>query len=96
VTSSEATAAVTRELKTHLVPLEGCFDLASKDAPRLAGTLTLTFTAEPESGVTAISSAPDSTIKDQTLVPCVMARLRAGAWPVGKRPLTVTVTLRFK
>jgi hypothetical protein len=95
VVASEAAAAVTTELKTHLTPLEGCFDLAIKDEPKLAGTVTLTFTVEPEGGVTSITASDDS-VKNDTLVQCTMARLRAGKWPVKKAPLTVTASLKYK
>jgi hypothetical protein len=95
VTASEGKAAVTRELQTHVEPLEGCYDLAAKATPGLNGALSLTFTVEPEAGLTSITASEDS-LKDETLVPCVMARLRRGSWPVKKKPLTVTATLKFK
>jgi hypothetical protein len=87
-------AAVTRELKAQLVPLEGCYDLALKSSPALKGTLALTFDVEAAS-ITRIKASDDS-VQDDTLVPCVMARLRTGRWPTQKSALTVHATFRFE
>jgi hypothetical protein len=95
VTASEALAAVTTELRTHLVPMAGCLDLAAKEAPHLSGTVTVTFVAEPDRGVTSLTTSNDS-LKNDTLVPCISARLRSGQWPVKQAPLTVTAVLKFK
>jgi hypothetical protein len=95
VTASEALSAVTVELRTHLVPMEGCLDLAAREAPHLSGTVTVTFVVEPDRGVTSLSTSEDS-LKNDTLVPCISARLRSGQWPVKQAPLTVTAVLKFK
>jgi hypothetical protein len=94
-TASANAPAVTRELKAQLEPLEGCYDLAVKDAPALRGQVTVTFSVDPEIGVTTISASEDS-VKDDTLVSCVLARLRFGEWPKPKKALSVTATFRFE
>jgi hypothetical protein len=92
--ATASAAAVAKELKAQVGALEGCYDLALKAAP-VKGTLTLTFELEPDSGVTTISASEDS-LKDDTLVPCVIARLRTGQWPAAKKTLTVHATYRFE
>ena len=94
-TASASSAAVQKELKAQLVPLEGCYDLALKTAPSLQGKVTVSFSVDPEAGVTTISAGEDS-VKDETLVPCVLARLRFGEWPRAKKLLAVTATFRFE
>ena len=93
-TATEASAAVQKELKAQLAPLEGCYDLALKDNPSLTGSVTVTFTAERDEGVSTISAGPDS-VKDDTLVSCVLARLRFGEWPNPKKTLKVTAVFHF-
>jgi hypothetical protein len=94
-TASASAPAVTRELKAQLESLESCYDLALKDAPSLHGSVTVSFSVEAEVGVTTISASDDS-VKDDTLVSCVLARLRFGEWPKPKKPLSVTATFRFE
>jgi hypothetical protein len=87
--------AVRKELQAQVEPLKGCYDLALKSDPALRGTVTATFTVEAGVGIAAISAGEDS-IKDETLVSCVLARLRYGGdWPQPKTRLTVTATFRF-
>jgi hypothetical protein len=94
-TATTNASAVQKELKAQLVPLEGCYDLALKATPSLHGAVTVYFSVEEDVGVTTINSSEDS-VKDDTLVACVLARLRFGQWPKPKKPLAVTATFRFE
>jgi hypothetical protein len=86
---------VAKELKDQVEALAGCYDLALKARPGLKGTVTVSLEVQPRTGVTAVSASPDS-VKDDTLVPCVLARLRTGEWPAEKAPLTIQATYRFE
>ena len=94
-TATASASAVQKELKAQLEPLEGCYDLALRANPTLHGSVTVLFSVEEEVGVTTINASEDS-VKDETLVSCVLARLRFGEWPRPKKPLAITATFRFE
>lgn len=93
--ASASASAVTRELKEQLGALEGCYHLAVKDTPALRGAVTATFRIEPDVGVATIAARPES-VKNGTLISCVLARLRFAEWPNPKKAITVTATFRFE
>lgn len=95
VKASSDAAAVQREMREQLEPLEGCFDLALKENPSLHGLLGVSLTVEREAGVTAISATEDS-LKDETLVSCALARLRFAQWPTPKKTLSISATFKFE
>ncbi len=87
-------AALAKELKSQAVGLHDCYDLALRDTPTLKGNLSVTFQVEPSTGVTTVTVGDDS-LKDDTLVPCVVARLRT-SWPKVKKTVTVHATYHFE
>ncbi len=93
VTASEQKAAVTKVVNGQLQPLKGCYDLALKDTPELAGELQLNLTLEAgQPGMITVDDS--STVKDDTLAQCMMARLRATPWPKTRSGATATVRLK--
>ncbi len=94
VTASEQQAALTKVVKHELQPLKGCYDLALKSDPELAGELELAFSfASSQVAQASISIA--SPIKDETVGQCAIARLRVAQWPKVKDGATVTVRLKL-
>ncbi|MBK7863751.1 MAG: AgmX/PglI C-terminal domain-containing protein [Archangiaceae bacterium] len=95
VEASAAKAAVTRVLKAQLEPLKGCYDLALKEEPELAGTVGVKF--DLEKGATAANrpTAVDGGLTQATLVPCVLARLGSVEWPKASQQNHVELTLKF-
>ena len=95
MTATSNQPAITKELKAQLGSLEGCYDLALKGTPSLRGAMTVLFVLDVDIGLTSISATEDS-VKDDTLVSCVLARLRFGEWPKPKKPTSVSATIRFE
>jgi hypothetical protein len=97
LSATEAKAAVSKTAAAQLEPLKGCYDLALKSAPDLKGELAVRFALErgaenPE----AVSVDEVSTLKDDTVSQCVMARLRSTKWPKPKARSEVALTLKFE
>ncbi len=94
LTSSQQKGAVGKVVNGQLQPLKGCYDLALKDSPELKGELELDFTLEGGSPG-EMKVADSSTVKDDTVSQCMMARLRSATWPKTKSGAAVTVRLKL-
>lgn len=97
LSATQQKGAVSKKASAQLEALKGCYDLALKSAPGLKGDLTLTFALEknaqrPES----VTVDEASTLQDQTVSQCVIARLQSTSWPKSKARSEVAITLKFE
>jgi len=97
LSATQQKGAVSKKASAQLEALKGCYDLALKSTPELKGDLTLKFALEknaasPES--VAVDEA--STLKDETVSQCVIARLQSTSWPKSKARSDVAITLKFE
>jgi hypothetical protein len=94
LTTSEQKTAIAKVVNREIHPLKGCYDLALKDSPHLKGEIELHFRLE--GGVPGeMRVADSSTVKDDTVAQCMMARLGSAAWPKTKAGAAVTLRLKL-
>ena len=79
LSAGKGRAAIRKTINGELDALDGCYELALKEAPDLSGTVSLTFELSRGSTTAQNSALGRGTVENEVLGPCVLARLGAVA-----------------
>ncbi len=88
---------VARIVRSKIVALQKCADVARKQSRALTGDVVLSFSIDGEGGVGSVDTAK-STLSDAALRTCMGAVVRRAKFPVAadKKPVSVEYTLKLE
>jgi hypothetical protein len=95
-TETRTTELIQKTIVNQRKPFRDCYEKAKKDLPTLQGTLTLTFTLDPEGKVKSAELNQDrSDLKSPVVVDCAVAELKKIKFPPSSRGMETTVNYPF-
>lgn len=79
--SSLDTALIDRVVHTKIDEIQRCYDEGLARKPRLAGKVVVLFTVEKDGAVSEAVTKKGTTLKDETVVSCLLAAFRGLHFP---------------
>lgn len=95
-TETRTTDLIQKTIVNQRKPFRACYEKAKKDLPTLQGTMTLTFTLDPEGKVKSAELNQDrSDLKSPVVVDCALAELKKIKFAPSSRGMETTVNYPF-